>query len=195
MKFMMRLIPVVMIQLLLSDAVAAESLTAPTISSEGVQVFAGLGSGVLFEKDNGGATDVTRLPLSGAVGVTWENWRVRAEYSSFRTSDGNGTVSVARDVESLTSWLSYVSDYDAPWAPVFSAGIGALRTNVETTLNQSMELSRGSWMGGFSLALGLQSRWTKSFVVRPELRYNSADNFKIKDARWGVFVNLELSVY
>lgn len=165
------------------------------VRSEAIETFAGLASGVLFEKGNDSVTEVTRLPLGFSVGLARAPWRTRIEYSSFRTADGNATVSVAREVESVMSWVSFSSNPDVSWMPEYAIGVGVVRTNVETTLNQSIELSRGSWAGAFSLALGLQGRWTKRLMVRPELRYDSAQNFKTKDARWGAFVNLELSIF
>lgn len=159
-----------------------------------VNFYGAIGSGVYFEKGNDSVTEVTRLPLSGALGLAWTAWRVRAEYSSFRTVDGNATISVAREVESLMGWVSYDDFQEWKWIPTVGVGLGVIRTTVETRLNQNTELNRGAWRGGFALALGARSQWTKRLSVTPELRFNSAEDLKTKDARWGAFINLEITV-
>jgi hypothetical protein len=46
----------------------------------------------------------------------------------------------------------------------------------------------------FAASVGVRGNWATRFSVRPEIRYESAEAFKIKDARWGAFVQLDWSL-
>lgn len=150
-----------------------------------------LGSGVMFERGNDNRSESARLPLSLAAGARLESWGARFEYASFRTSDGNQTVSVARAVENILAWGTYDFGRDLSWTPYVGVGLGMGRTVVETTVNQTRETSKGDWQGVWAAAAGVRGFWTSRFAVRPEIRIESAEALKTKDARLGVFVQLD----
>lgn len=151
-----------------------------------------LGSGVMFERGNDNLSDSSRLPLSFAAGARFNSWTARLEYASFRTSDGNQTVAVAREVENLLIWGTYDFSRDASWTPYVGVGTGAARTNVQTSMGASREVNKGSFQGTLAAAAGVRGFWTPRFAVRPEVRVESSEAYKIKDARAGVFIQLDL---
>ena len=160
-----------------TEAVASEFSLLPSIM---------LGTGVLFERNNDNITETTRLPLSFGVGARVDKWQARVEYTSFRTSDGNPTVSVSRSHELLIGWGAYEFGSLDGWIPYGALGLGSGRTNVEARVLVGTDASKGNWEGMFAGALGLRANWTAHFSIRPEIRYESAESFKTKDARLGV---------
>lgn len=146
----------------------------------------------MFERGNDGLSDSTRLPLSFGTGARFQTWEAQLQYALFRTSDGNQTVAVAREVESLLAWGRYEWRTDeASWAPYVGLALGAARTNVQTSLGATRETHHGSWQGTWSAAAGLCGFWASWLRVRPEVRFESAQDYKIKDARTGVFIELD----
>ena len=88
-------------------------------------------------------------------------------------------------------WGTYDFGRDLSWTPYVGAALGVGRTVVETTVNQSRETSKGGWQGVWAAAAGVRGFWTPRFAVRPEIRVESAEALKTKDARLGVFVQLD----
>lgn len=160
-------------------------------NAEDVRPVVTIGSGIMFERANDNISESSRIPLSFGAGARWKPWDARLEYASFRTSDGNQTLSVSRSHETVFTWVSYEFLSEEGWAGYVAAALGIGRTNVETRMTPTVEAYNGSWAGVFALAIGLRGAWTSKFAVRPEVRYESADSFKTKDARMGAFVQLD----
>ena len=163
-------------------------------NGESVRPTVVLGSGVVFERNNDNLTQSTRLPLSFGAGARMREWSARIEYLSFRTSDGNQTLSVRREAESALLWGAYDLREGAAlgWTPYVALGVGAGKTSVETRGALGNEKNVGDWRGIFAASAGMRGAWSERLAVRPEVRYESAEAFKTKDARWGVFVQLEI---
>jgi hypothetical protein len=178
-----KLLIAVILLLSSSRADAIEGRVRPTLM---------IGSGVVFERGNDNVSDSTRLPLSFGAGARFEQWSARFEYGSFHTTDGNATISTSRDLETGLAWGSYEFGSDASWTPYAGLGFGMSRTRSETRLAQSYETANGNWSGIFALAAGFRGEWMPRLFARPELRYESAASFKTKDARLGVFMQLDL---
>lgn len=145
-----------------------------------------IGTGVLYERNNDNATETTRLPLGFGIGAHVDRWQARIEYSSFRTSDGNPTVSISRSHELFIGWGAFEFGSLDGWIPYGAFGLGSGRTNVEARVLGGTDASKGNWDGMFAAAMGLRANWTSHFSVRPEIRYESAESFKMKDARFGL---------
>lgn len=150
-----------------------------------------IGTGVLIERNNDNLTDSTRLPLSFGAGARVDRWQARIEYSSYRTTDGNQTVSVSRVHEVLIGWGAYEFGSIDGWSPYAATALGSGRTSVESRVSGATDAAKGNWDGMFAVALGLRADWTKHFSVRPEIRYESAESFKTKDARMGVSIQAD----
>lgn len=149
------------------------------------------GTGVLIEKNNDAITESTRLPLAFGLGVNYLAWSARLEYSSFRTADGNSTVSVQRFKETALAWAAYEFSKVDGWMPYVALGTGVARTGVQTRMASAVESADGAWSGMFAFAAGIRANWMSRLAVRPEVRYESAETFKTKDARMGAFVQLD----
>lgn len=150
----------------------------------------------MLEAANDGNSKITRLPYAVGVGARLARWMARFEYGAFRTVDGNATIATTRELENAIGWLGYdlsdkVTD-SSSWTPYLALGLGLSRSTSETRLQQSSETTRGNWSGMAALALGFRSEWTSIFHVRPELRYETAESFKTKDARMGAFFQVDL---
>ena len=167
------------------------SLGTSTALAFDAQPLINIGTGVLFEKNNDAVTDSTRLPLSFGAGAQIARWQARLEYSSYRTSDGNATASISRAHEAVLAWSAYEFGSIDGWTPYAALGLGMGRTTAESQVSGSYDTVRGIWSGVFAAAVGLRAAWAEHFSVRPEIRYESADSFKTKDARMGVFVQLD----
>jgi opacity protein-like surface antigen len=150
-----------------------------------------VGTGVLFEKNNDGTTDSTRLPYAFGIGARFQEWQARLEYSMFRTADGNSTVSVSREHEATILWGSFEFANIDRWMPYAALGAGLGRTNVQTRMAGVIDSVSEAWAGLFAVAFGIRTNWATNLGVRPELRYESAESFKTKDARMGVFIQLD----
>ncbi|CAN5471603.1 hypothetical protein BH10BDE1_BH10BDE1_25890 [soil metagenome] len=166
----------------LEPAAALESLLRPTVM---------IGSGVMVERANDNVSESTRLPLSFGAGARFDQWAARIEYGTFHTTDGNATISTSRDFETMLAWTSYDFGRETSWTPYAAAAFGMARTSTETRLAQTFESAKGTWTGLFALAAGFRGEWMPHLYVRPELRYESAESFKTKDARMGAFVQLD----
>lgn len=154
--------------------------------------FVVAGMGVMLERGNDGGSQSSRLPIAYSIGARREALEARLEYASFRTSDGNQTLSVSRDYQNWLAWMSYEFAGEEGWHPYVAGALGIGRTSAETRFSsQPSELNRAAWSGVFATAAGLRGEWSSHISVRPELRYESAEGFKTKDARWGAFVQLE----
>ena len=162
-------------------------------AEESVRPVLVLGSGVLLERNNDNVTDSTRLPLSIGAGARYGEWSARVEYLSFRTSDGNQTLSVNREAESAVLWGAYDirTAETVGWTPYVAVGLGMARTSVETMGMLGREKNEGAWSGVFAAAAGVRAAWSGRFAIRPEIRYESAESYKTKDARWGAFLQLD----
>lgn len=167
------------------------SSVTPDAFAQAVQPMINIGTGVLFEKNNDAVTDSTRLPISVGAGAQIMRWQARLEYSSYRTADGNATVSISRAHEAVLAWGAYEFGSIDGWTPYAALGLGVGRTTVESRVSGAYDTVRGIWGGAFATAVGLRAAWAQHFSVRPEVRYESADSFKTKDARMGVFVQLD----
>ena len=150
-----------------------------------------LGTGVLLEKNNDNLTESTRFPFVVGFGARLQSWQARLEYAAFRTADGNSTVSVARAHETALLWGSYEFARIDDWMPYAALGCGIGRTSVETRVAGVIDAAQGSWGGLFAVAIGVRANWAPRLAVRPEVRYESAETFKTKDARMGAFVQLD----
>lgn len=153
--------------------------------------IATIGSGVMLEKDNDNSVQTTRLPMAIGAGAGYLNWTARVEYQSYKSADGNSTVSVAREHEVLQAWATYAFKQFEGWRPYLALGTGFGRTTVETRFLSTNEKTKGGWDGMLALAGGCAASWTPTLVVRPEFRYETADGYKLKDARMGAFISLD----
>ncbi len=150
-----------------------------------------LATGILFEKNNDNLTESSRLPFALGFGARLLKWQARLEYAAFRTADGNTTVSVAREHETALLWGSYEFSSIDDWMPYAALGTGLGRTSVETRVAGVVDAAQGAWGGLFAVAIGIRANWAPRLAVRPEVRYESAETFKTKDARMGAFFQVD----
>lgn len=162
----------------------------------------GLGAGVTLENDNDGRSQESRLPLQFALGARWEPWATRLEYSSFGTTDGNNTVSVARERQSVYLFVNrtlfftgqdHSSTNDFSWRPYIEAGFGTSRIKTESRFGAIRENTIGDWRAVAAAGAGVLSHWSESFSVSSGLRWESGELVSLADARWGLTFMAEIA--
>lgn len=168
-----------------------------------------VGTGMSFEKNSDGRTDDLRLPLQVGLGLEYSGLIVgtlgaKLEYSRYQTADGNPTVTVRREDETLLMWLDRLPSSERTGrgvVPALGLGFGASRTSVESRLNgatgvvtASTERSTGIWKPMIGVSAGFAFQWSKELRLRTEVRWQSPwANGGIEDSltRFGLSLALQ----
>lgn len=120
---------------------------------------------------------VTRQPVGFAIGGRYHDTKVFLEYSSFSSSSGNDTLSIARQQQDYVLWLQQKLLTIWSFGLYVSAGAGLYHETVTTTLYGTGENDDSGLqlMGG--VGAGAEVLIANHFIIGAEGRLLAGKNF------------------
>lgn len=121
-----------------------------------------LGYDVRFERNQ--EQEIRQRPLMNvAGGVEWSPWIGLIEYTSFKESTSDGSVSIDRQVETLYAWAYWQAPEFNLITPFLGGGVGAMKTKVTTSLGGASDDDSSPWQSGLGASLGVRF-WPRSHL-------------------------------